>query len=357
MTFLAIVALVPPGCLAQEACSDPLQNGGIYTVSDTVDAYELAVDLVNCTGGAYNVTWDGVVMLSAPLIIANQSYLTITRAQGASMAVLDGTEAAGLIELGEGSSLRLEGVSLRNGTSVAGNGGAVRAETDGCMVSAFNTTFESNSAGGLHGRGGALALGTGANVVLENCSIVGNQAQGNGGGISIVGDNASVLFTGCVIEDNHSKDDGGAIYVEGRSSVTFSGSLVSDNVANFSGGALYGTNTSVTVEAGSRFVNNIGYWFGAGISLMVSNSSVFPCLGVVVTSSVYDKPKDVVRSYGRSRRVAFLFTLFLYTACQHNNEICTVRTPIILDESRSPNRLHESVTFRESYLSLYICSP
>lgn len=242
-----------------------------------MDAHDLADVLANCTGGAYNVTWDGVVMLSAPLIVANQSYLTITRAQGASLAVLDGNGATGLIELGEGSSLRLEGVSLRNGTRVAGNGGAVRAEADGCMVSAFNTTFESNSAEGFYVRGGAFALGSGANVVLENCSIVGNDAEEYGGGISIVGDNASVLFTGGVIEDNRS-NNGGAIHVEGRSSVTFSGSLVSGNVASTSGGALYGANTSVTVEAGSRFVNNSVYWFGGGISLVVSNSSVFPCL-------------------------------------------------------------------------------
>lgn len=256
-------------------CSAAVASGASYAVSVPADAVELAAAVASCTGGAYNVTWTGAVTLDEPLVVAADSFLTIRGFQSAAgeAAALDGNNVTGLVDLGEGSSLRLEGVALRNARRASGNGGAVRAEEVGCVVVAIDAAFESNTAVGRgfeEGRGGALALGSGATAELENCTITGNRAQGSGGGVSIEGGDGTLVFKGCVLEDNASELEGGAVVLGGRSTVTFVGSTVSSNTALDGGGAVYGVNGTVVVGAGSRFVNNTVFRAGAGISLYVS---------------------------------------------------------------------------------------
>lgn len=264
--------------VTQEPCTIPLANSGRYTVSRTAQAVELATALASCTGGAYNVTWTGAVTLSAPLVIAADSSLTIRGVEGAGgeAAVMNGNNVTGIVNLGERSSLSLEGVSLQNAWRASGNGGAIRAEAAGCRVTAVNSRFESNNAaaaGFEEGRGGAIALGGGAVAELENCTIVGNRAGVSGGGVSTKGGQCSVLLRGCTLERNEAEIVGGAVVLEGRSTVTFAESTVSNNVAGDEGGGIYGVNSTVLVRAGSLFLNNTVYRAGGGISLHVSHLS------------------------------------------------------------------------------------
>lgn len=241
------------------------------------DAADLAADLSSCTGGTYNVTWTGAVVLESPLVVAAGSSLTITGAPaGASgaAAALDGGGVIGLVDLGAGSSLRLEGVTLRNARRGSGNGGAVRAEGDGCSVFAVGSAFEGNEAAATPlGSGGALSLAAGATAELEDCVVSGNSATFAGGGVWSQGDGGSVVFTRCVLEDNASGWWGGAVGMEGRSTVVFDGSTVSGSWAEDEGGGLYGRNATVAVVGGSEFVNNTVGWVGGGISLRVSGGA------------------------------------------------------------------------------------
>lgn len=265
---------------ATPACPTPLANNGVYSVSAPADAADLATALVACTGGAYNVTWTGAVVLDAPLVVAAGSSLTITGAPGGggeaatAAAALDGGGAVGLVDLGAGSSLRLEGVTLRNARRAGGNGGAVRAEGAGCSVFAVDSAFEGNEAASTssfeEGRGGAISLAAGATAALEGCVVSGNSAQTAGGGVWSQGDGGSVALTGCVVEDNTSGRWGGGVGLEGRSTVVLDGSTLLGNWAVDEGGGLYGRNATVEVIGGTEFVNNTVGWWGAGISLRVS---------------------------------------------------------------------------------------
>lgn len=265
---------------ATPACPTPLANDGIYSVSLPADAADLAAALSACTGGNYTVAWTGAVVLETPLVVAAGSSLTITGAPGAggAAAALDGGGVIGLVDLGAGSSLRLEGVTLRNARRGAGNGGAVRAEGEGCSVFAVDSAFEGNEAAAtasfLEGRGGALSLAAGATAELEDCVVSGNSAENAGGGVWSQGDGGSVVLTRCVLEDNASGWWGGAVGLEGRSSVVLDGSTVSGNWAVEEGGGLFGLNATVAVFGGSEFVNNTVGFSGAGIALRVSDWAV-----------------------------------------------------------------------------------
>lgn len=256
-----------------EASVPPCSSAGeTYSVSLPADAAELTVALAACTGGVYDVTWTGNVLLDEPLVVASGSSLTITGAPGVdgTPPALDGGGATGLVDLGTGSSLRLEGVALRNGWRNVGNGGAVRAEAAGCSVSALDSAFEGNEAAA--GLGGALALGSGATAELENCVVSGNSALRSGGGVYAEGDGCSVVFRGGSLEDNTAGGEGGGAQIEGRSTAVFDGSTVWRNSALDEGGGVYGINATVVVVGGTEFVNNTAGWYGGGgIGLWVSS--------------------------------------------------------------------------------------
>lgn len=258
------------------ACGTPPAGGEDYAVSSAADAADLAAALGGCTGGAYNVTWTGGVTLAEPLVVPAASSLWILGAPGTdgSPAAIDGGGVTGLVDMGEGSSLRLEGVALRNASRASGNGGAIRAEAEGCSVVAVDSSFEDNQAASmfyLEGRGGALALGGGGSAELENCVVSGNHAKHSGGGFSAQGDDCSLVLVGCSLEGNRAEVVGGGVVLEGKSTVWLHGSTLLGNSAGDEGGGVHGVNATVGVVRGSQFVNNTaGYYGGSGISLRVS---------------------------------------------------------------------------------------
>lgn len=250
------------------ACSSPIEA---HSVSLPADAADLTEALAACTGGFYDVTWTGSVVLEEPLVVAAGSTLTITGAPGVdgTPPALDGGGATALVDLRAGSSLRLEGVVLRNGSRATGNGGAVSAETEGCSIFALESSFESNDA--ADGWGGAIALGAGASAELENCVVSGNSAWVSGGGVYADGDGCSLVFRGGSVEENTAWGEGGGVLIQGRSTAVFDGATVRRNSASNEGGGVFGVNATVVVVGGSEFVNNTAGWNGgAGIGLSVS---------------------------------------------------------------------------------------
>ncbi|MCK4548171.1 MAG: C10 family peptidase [Candidatus Eisenbacteria sp.] len=121
---------------------------------------------------------------------------------------------------GEGSAAMIRGVTITNGyasgSSPADKGGAIYCD--------------------------------GVSVVIENCKITLNEADGDGGGICC--DSSSVLVTGCVISNNTSGALGGGICFDGTSSPTVDQTAVNGNSAQISGGGIAGSaSVSVSITA------------------------------------------------------------------------------------------------------------
>lgn len=258
-----------------------MATGRLYSVFKTVDAIALAIALKGCSGGEFNVSWNGLVTLSSPLVVASRTSLTITGVPTTAtgeLATLDGNNVTGLLDLEAGSKLLLEGVILQNARRATGNGGAISADARDCEVSAKGSTFRYNMAESAEfgeGRGGAIALGQGAVANLENCTLSENYAAASGGGVFALG-NSDIVFRSCVLNRNEAGYYGGAVgMLDGRTMVKFVGSYVSGNLAQEIGGGVYGENSTVVVEAGSMFLNNTVYGSGGGISLQVSLSLCF----------------------------------------------------------------------------------
>lgn len=257
-------------------CASTLANGGLYTVSKPADVTTLMIALAGCTGGDFNVTWNGAITLDEPLVVSAQSSLNITggRRSTGEEGVLDGNNMTSIVELGEGSSLWLSGVTLQNAKQNTGNGGAVNAEAPGSSVFASDTTFSYNTVTSYEGgRGGAIVLGSGSRAKFENCILVGNRAEVAGGGISTLGE-VKVSFEGCLLDANQAESRGGAVDIDGGAMVTFTSSSVSNNMARNYGGAVYGSNATVVIDSGSLFLNNSVFGMGAGVYLDVSPSLV-----------------------------------------------------------------------------------
>jgi predicted outer membrane repeat protein len=153
--------------------------------------------------------------------------------------------------------LTLNDVTLRNGSSNAG--GAVysrgRLIMNGCSV-------EGNEATG--GGGGGILLGPvlysllPTETRLTNTALSGNSAAGSGGAIYTGWYASEPILENCVVSDNVAGDDGGGIY----GSAVLIDSLVTGNVAGHGGGGLRGFHFRLT---NSTVSNNQAGYGGGGI--------------------------------------------------------------------------------------------
>lgn len=94
-----------------------------WVVNDTESARPLA-ETVNCTGGTFNVTWEGWVIIDRTIYVAGGTTIHLTGAD--SKSEVDGGGSVRLFTLAN-ASLHIVCMSLING--IASYGGAVAAIT------------------------------------------------------------------------------------------------------------------------------------------------------------------------------------------------------------------------------------
>ncbi|MBV7327670.1 DUF11 domain-containing protein [Chloroflexi bacterium TSY] len=111
------------------------------------------------------------------------------------------------------------------------------------------------------GRGGGMYLtgGIGETVLISDSQIIGNFAEGDGGGIR---SRATLTIIRSTIQSNRSLEDGGGLD-EDSSKVTMRDSVVQFNFADEDGGGLE-INTDLTIE-NSTVYSNVASNFGGGI--------------------------------------------------------------------------------------------
>ncbi len=243
-----------PGSCTEAALNTALSGGGSVSF--------------NC-GGSHTITLTGEKTISNNTII-----------DGGGQITLSGSSATRLFNLQNGASLTLQAITLRDGFSSSGDGGAIYVERLSTLTlsnSAINSSTAANGgAVALNGWGSGDAGGT---LVVTNSSFSGNSSTaaaipsgGNGGGALYITGGSTATVSGSTFSNNTSVN-GGGIHILGAN-LTVTGSTFTANVANNTaggggGGAIYvdGTkNFSGTIDiATSTFSNNQSNQLGGAI--------------------------------------------------------------------------------------------
>ncbi|CAN0558195.1 unnamed protein product, partial [Laminaria digitata] len=262
---------------------------------------------VNCTGGGeVKADWVGRVSVSAPIVVAEGTFLSVT-GEGDLAEVHAGGSHTRLFEVSPSAILTLTRLKLLGGSAVGG--GAIFSESADLTLD--NCTFEGNVA--TDGNGGAVSA-HGGNVTIVGGEFSGNSATRYGGAVHSVDGKLLVqgeskfksntaigggaLFCGSenqhaacsitdaefvsnsaarAIQDENYKEEElnvvGFTYLDGGGAAMFlfanvdiTDSVFSGNHALLAGGALHGgLGTDITAN-GCRFVDNNAGKYGGTIS-------------------------------------------------------------------------------------------
>jgi hypothetical protein len=183
---------------------------------------------------ADNVT--GTITLTTGQLSISKN-LTIT-GPDADILTISGNNASRVFYVGVGATVTISGLTIANGYT-DGSGGGI-CNNDG-TVALNNCTMSGNNA--YWNGGGIYNNGT---VVLNNCTVSDNTAYiGDGGGIS--NDGGTATLTNCTISGNAAGWGGGGGIYNANGTVTLNNSTVSDNTAG-GGGGIYNVGGTVKVK-------------------------------------------------------------------------------------------------------------
>ena len=242
-----------------------------WVVEESAQAQAMA-EAVNCSGGAFEVTWIGNITVDKTIYVPHGTILNISGRGPPSSAVINGgmqTRPLTVINLyisdvdlslgfsivGGAIAASSSNVTLTRtsffGNRVSGMGGAIYAVNDSSVIFYGNeTTFLKNSAGG---HGGALYV-SGSSIIRfigQEAHLLHNTAGNNGGAIAI--EQSELSWHGnAFFANNTSGAFGGAVNVASSSTIAWIGNLVFlENTATFSGGALALSSTSAVSWSGN----------------------------------------------------------------------------------------------------------
>ena len=152
-----------------------------------------------------------------------------------------------------------------------GNYGAVYLKHSAGLFQ--NCIFESNTANGRYGNGGAISASKNSVLNIIKCFFKWNNAKRGGAVFSAQSRNVSI--SGCSFTENHATCEGGAIYIKGTNSTTFA-----NNTAVEKSGAVHVSRQSVTHIFHCIFRQNKAKDGGAILSVELTSVSISHCLFV-----------------------------------------------------------------------------
>ncbi len=266
-----------------------------FTVTNTNDSgagsLRQAVLDANASAGADTIAFSGIsgqtITLASQITITDD--ITIDgdmNGDNKADVTISGNNASRIFSVtGTGTDLALQSLTLTNGASVTGSGGAVQLSTSTGTLSISDTTISNSSVTGF--RGGAVSSSGGA-ITITNSLLTGNSATGNGGAIYSFG---SVALTNSTIDGNTSNGSGGGVMASGAALTAVNSTITSnhadaDGTDTVSGGGIAGIfnlfNTVVASNSsGSGLTANdisgtatgqaAHSFFGTAVSLAVDN--------------------------------------------------------------------------------------
>ena len=127
--------------------------------------------------------------------------------------------------------------------------------------------------GSTTGTGGGISIRNSSNPSIIGCTISGNQANEEGGGIFCTNSNPTI--NDCTISDNEANYDGGGIFFN-NSNPTLTDCTISNNTANFHGGGIACEYSDPTITDCTISDNEANY-DGGGIYCWAGNPTISSC--------------------------------------------------------------------------------
>ena len=234
------------------------------TISDAVSLVGIGVPEIYVPGGGSGAT---LVVTGGTVTLTG---LRLTGGAGTDYNGDSATEGGNLLVLG--GTVNAHNVLLNSGYSAVGGGAAVispgSAQFDGCE-------FTLNAAGD----GGALYVGSQAQVTLVDSTFHNNSADNNGGAVYL-GPQAELTVNGDTYTSNYAAADGGAIYVGPDAVADVTDTEFSDNEAAYAGAALAAVSPTHLAVSGS--------YFSGGLSFTGGAAYVQATVATTISGSVFD---------------------------------------------------------------------
>ena len=201
------------------------------------------VDTYIYMGSEANIWADAGTYVENVVINADHNGLTL-RGADASYTIVDGNQAGTVLYLDNFATGTVSGLTLMNGRGFTGAGIFMR----------------------------------GSSPTIEACTISGNSANGNGGGIYCTSA-SSPTMENCTINGNSAANRGGGIYCSSNSTPTLTEVIITGNLAGTSGGGIFAGGSSPSIEASEFYANTANVYGGAmylsaGASPSVVNSTI-----------------------------------------------------------------------------------
>jgi predicted outer membrane repeat protein len=245
LALLSSSALAATTLTVTETTDAPLASGASTCESTDPAAgctLRAAVELADAEGGEATIDVpEGTYKETAtePTLVIEDHAEVIISGTGAEQTIIEGEAKARVLEVEEGGSLRLDGVTVTNG--------------------------------GDEENGGAVFVSRLAELIVEDSTITENTATYGGG---IYGEYLAYIdVVGSTIDENVADEDGGAIYGEDGSYVSVKESKITKNRANENGGGIASEPQSILVVDQSTIAKNDAEYDGGGIYAYMDEAS------------------------------------------------------------------------------------
>ncbi len=197
-------------------------------------------------------------------VLNTATTITFDQSAGGAFATLQAiTLDLGQLELSDtGGAQTITGPTT--GVTVNGDGQSRVIQIDGGVTASFSGLLISGGGGTADRGAGLLNLGS-ANLTLNHCTLTGNTASSNGGGLANYG---TATLNNCTITDNTAQGNGGGLDSydsAGGGTVTLTNCAVSANTAKGIGGGLFLKGpaiklTGCTISGNTANQNAGGVW-------------------------------------------------------------------------------------------------
>lgn len=224
---------------------------GTFGLADTIVLKNFVFTFSNQTAGG-NISGDTAITLTKPVkLIGDQD------ANARPLATIQRNPSATPFRLIEtNSSLTMSGIVVQNGDAGSGYGGGIYV-TGHDAVSLSNCTISGNSAGA---DGGGI-YSTPA-ITITNSTVSGNTAHGSGGGISAA---AALTVSASTISSNTAQTSNGGGISDTSDLLTIDGSTISNNRApQGQGGGIFAS-TNIVALTNTTVYDNYAQRGGGGL--------------------------------------------------------------------------------------------